>query len=131
LSAASELAEGLAAAARVRREALLDLAETVAAAGAEVAEPPRAATVLQRVSGPVGTFCLTEVVVTTATALAGGRRGWACVLGWDEEGALAAALVAAGRPPGARELADEALAAEATHRRERLHAVAATRVGGR
>ncbi|HEY4027527.1 MAG TPA: hypothetical protein VGO86_13950 [Candidatus Dormibacteraeota bacterium] len=128
---ANELAEGLAAAARVRREALLDLAETVAVAGAEVAEPPRAATVLLRLGGPAGEFSLTEVVVTTATALAGGRRGWACVLGWDEEGALAAALVAAARPAGARELARDAREAEGQERRERLAAVAATRVGAR
>jgi hypothetical protein len=123
------LIEGLAAAARVRRERLLDLAETVAAAGAEVAEAPAAATVMVRLRGPVGEFCLTEVVVTTATAVVAGRRAWACVLGWDEEGALACALLAAAGSREAGALAAEALRAEAAEREARLQAVASTRVG--
>jgi alpha-D-ribose 1-methylphosphonate 5-triphosphate synthase subunit PhnG len=123
------LAEGLAAAARVRREGLLDLAEAVAVRGAQVLEPPRAGTVLVRVRGAAGAFCLTEAVVTTATALAGGRRGWGCVLGWDEEGALACALLAAARTDEAVRLAEAALADEDAARRRRLAAVAATRVG--
>ena len=123
--------EGLSAAARVRREGLLDLAEAVAAGGAEVAvaEPPRAGTVMVRLRGPVGEFCLTEVVVTTATAVVAGRRGWACVMGWDEEGALACALLAAAGSAEAAALAGEALAAEAADHESRLRAVAATRVG--
>ncbi len=113
----------------MRRERLLDLAELVAARGAQVVEPPRAATVMIRLRGPVGTFCLTEAVVTTAEALVDGHLGWGCVLGWDEEGALACALLAAGRPDGAPELAQAALADEEAERRRRLEAVAATRVG--
>ena len=128
--AGGSLWEGLAAAARVRREELLDLAEEVADAGAQVLEPPRAGTVMIRLGGAVGTFCLTEAVVTTATALAGGRAGWGCVLGWDEEGALACALLAAARPEGSLRLAEAALADEEAGRRQRLEAVAATRVGG-
>jgi alpha-D-ribose 1-methylphosphonate 5-triphosphate synthase subunit PhnG len=125
------LIEGLAAAARVRRERLLDLAEGVATGEAEVsvAEPPRAGTVMVRLRGPIGEFCLTEVVVTTATAVVAGQRGWACVMGWDEEGALACALLAAAAPAAAAALADEALAAEAAERDARLQAVGATRVG--
>jgi alpha-D-ribose 1-methylphosphonate 5-triphosphate synthase subunit PhnG len=123
------LIEGLAAAARVRRERLLDLAEAVAAAGAEVVEPPHAGTVMVRLRGAAGEFCLTEVVVTTATAVVAGRRGWACAMGWDEEGALACALLAAAPSPEAAALAEEALAAEAAEREARLRAVAATRVG--
>ncbi|HKF76682.1 MAG TPA: hypothetical protein VKF59_11115 [Candidatus Dormibacteraeota bacterium] len=126
---APDLLEGLAAAARVRRERLLDLAEAVAAAGAEVVEPPRAGTVMVRLESRVGTFCLTEVVVTTATAVVSGRRAWACVMGWDEEGALACALLAAAGSREAMELAGAALADESAERRERLLAVAATRVG--
>jgi hypothetical protein len=127
--AARGLLEGLTAAARVRRERLLDLAEEVAAAGAEVVEPPRAGTVMIRLEGPVGTFCLTEAVVTTATAAVSGHSAWACVMGWDEEGALACALLAAAGVEEAMQLAEEALAAEAAERQERLLAVAATRVG--
>jgi hypothetical protein len=123
------LIEGLAAAARVRRERLLELAEAVAAAGADVVEPPRAGTVMVKLRGPVGELCLTEVVVTTATAVVAGRSAWACVMGWDEEGALACALLAAAGSPAAADLAEEALAAEAAEREERLRAVAATRVG--
>ena len=113
----------------MRRERLLDLAEAVAAAGAEVAEAPAAGTVMVRLRGPVGEFCLTEVVVTTATAVVAGRRAWACVLGWDEEGALACALLAADASPEASALAAEALRAEAADREARLQAVGATRVG--
>jgi alpha-D-ribose 1-methylphosphonate 5-triphosphate synthase subunit PhnG len=108
---------------------LLDLAEAVAGAGAEVAEPPRPATVMVRLQGPVGTFCLSEVVVTTCSALVDGRPGWACVMGWDPEGALACALLAAEQSVQARELAQAALADEEDARRRRMVAVAATRVG--
>jgi hypothetical protein len=50
-------------------------------------------------------------------------------MGWDEEGALACALLAAAGVEEAMQLAEEALAAEAAERQERLLAVAATRVG--
>jgi len=95
-----------------------------------VAEAPGAGTVMVRLRGPVGEFCLTEVVVTTAAAVVEGRRGWACVMGWDPEGALAAALLVAAASPEAAALAEEALAAEAAQRQARLQTVAATRVGG-
>ena len=94
-----------------------------------MAEPPRAGTVMVRLRGPVGEFCLTEVVVTTAAAVFAGRTGRACVMGWDEEGALACALLAAAASGEAAALAEEALAAEAADREARLRAVAATRVG--
>jgi hypothetical protein len=122
--------EGLAAAARVQRERLLDLAEGVAGSGAEVAEPPRPATVMIRLQGPVGTFSLSEVVVTTCSAVVDGRSGWACVMGWDPEGALACALLVAARSAPVQELAAAALAEEEEARRRRLAAVASTRVGG-
>ena len=96
----------LAAAARVRRERLLGLAEGVAAGGAE-----------------------TEVVATTVSAPAAGRQGWDRVTGRDEEGALARARAAAGRPEGVPELAEAALAWEEAERGACLGAVAAMRAG--
>ncbi|HEX6488241.1 MAG TPA: phosphonate C-P lyase system protein PhnG [Candidatus Dormibacteraeota bacterium] len=122
--------EGYAAAARVRREQLLDLAEDVAARE-EVAliHAPAAATVMLEVEGPVGAFCLTEVVITTVSVDVAGRAGWAAVLGYDEEGALAAAILDSTPSAPAEALAGEALAAEAAARAEQAALVGATKVG--
>jgi alpha-D-ribose 1-methylphosphonate 5-triphosphate synthase subunit PhnG len=121
--------EGLAAAARVRRPDLLALAEEVAlAAAVDLVDPPAAASVMLELESSVGTFCLTEVVVTTARVRAGEADGWGCVLGWDAEGALATALCDAAAGARAEDLARHALDVESAARRERLHAVAATKV---
>src|SRR5262249_54399017 len=129
------LIEGPAAAARVRRERLLDLAEAGAAAGAAGGGGPRARPRPGRPRGPDGAGCPSALGATRrpggvagGTAEIAGRRGWACVLGWDEEGALACALLAAAGSPEAEALAAEALRAEAAERRERLRAVAGTQV---
>jgi alpha-D-ribose 1-methylphosphonate 5-triphosphate synthase subunit PhnG len=122
-------AEGLAAAARVRRDDLLDLAEQVAAGGGvTVLEPPRPASVMVELDGPAGVFCFTEVVVTTARVQVEGAGGWGCALGWDAEGALAAALADAAGGGCAVELAEWALEDETAARLELALGVAATRV---
>jgi alpha-D-ribose 1-methylphosphonate 5-triphosphate synthase subunit PhnG len=123
-------AEGLAAAARVLREEMVAKAELIAAAGpVEVVVAPAAGSVTLQVASPVGAFNLTEVAVTTAEARVAGCAGWGCVLGWDEEGALAAALLDA--TPGADviALARRALEIEAAERDRQARAVATTRVG--
>ncbi|MBO0730107.1 MAG: phosphonate C-P lyase system protein PhnG, partial [Acidimicrobiaceae bacterium] len=118
-------AEGLAAAARCRREQLLALAEPLAATGStEVVSPPAAQSVMVEVATAVGECCLAEVVVTTASVLVSGSVGWACLLGWDEHGALAAALCDAVAAPDVDALAEEALAVEAADRRMTEAAVA-------
>lgn len=126
-ASAKERAEGLAAAARCRRTKLLALAEPLASV-ARVVEPPTAKTVMMEVATAVGPFCLAEVVVTTASVRIAEAVGWSCVLGWDEHGALAAALCDAVGGAGTDQLAAEALAAETAERREIEAAVATTRV---
>jgi alpha-D-ribose 1-methylphosphonate 5-triphosphate synthase subunit PhnG len=122
-------AEGLAAAARVRRGELLAAAERVAAVGGvTVVERPAPGTVMLELATAVGETCLSEVVVTTAAVTVADRPGWGCVLGWDDEGALAAALCDSGDPEAAAALAELALADEATARAATSAAVAATRV---
>lgn len=124
------LTEGLAAAARVRRDDLLDLAEQLASSQAvAVVEPPRGGTVMVELESPVGPFCFTEAVVTTALVTVDEREGWGCVLGWDEEGALAAALLDAAGAEAAAQLAEAALEDERGARELTQRAVAATRVG--
>lgn len=122
-------AEGLAAAARIDRLALLALAEPIAARGevtVEVAPEPR--TVMTMLDTPIGRQCLTEVVVTTATVTVAGTPGWGCVLGWDAEAALAAALADAADPAGADRLAEAALRAEEQQRSARVARVRMTRM---
>lgn len=121
--------EGLAAAARCRRAALLHLGETIAASEAvELVERPGPQTVMLELSCAIGAFCLGEAVVTTARVAVAGDSGFGCVMGFDAEAALAAALADAAGGAAADELADRALDDE---RRERLredHDVSATRV---
>ncbi len=122
-------AEGLAAAARCRRAALLELGESIAARGCvELVERPAAQTVMLELSSAVGTFCLGEAVVSSARVTVAGDAGFACVLGFDAEASLAAALADAAGGPASDELAERALADE---RQERLRGdddVAATRL---
>lgn len=124
------LIEGLAAAARVRRERLLDLAEAALAEAVDVQvlEAPEPATVMARFATGRGEQCVAEVVLTPTRVRIDGRQAWAVVLGWDEQAALAAAVVAAQRPESAMELAHAALEAEAEHRRAARETLAATRM---
>ena len=108
---------------------MLDLAEPVATEAVEVLEAPSAASVMVELQTPVGSFCFTEVVVTTARVEVAGREGWACVLGWDEEGALAAALLDAAPTPSVAQLVAGALSDEAADREAGARAFAATKVG--
>lgn len=123
--------EGLAAAVRVRRQEVLSEAEAVLLRSRiEVVRPPAAGSVMLEVDSPVGSFCLTEVVVTTAEVLVDGRSGWASVLGFDEEAAVAAAIIDGSGGGAAERLAGAALADEAEQAREEARMVAATRVDG-
>lgn len=125
-----KLSEGLAAAARVRREELLDFAEGIASStSVAVTRGPSAASVMLELEVPVGSFCFTEVVVTIAEVEVGGSAGWGCALGWDPEGALASALLDAEPTAAATSLAQLALADEEAERQRVRRAVAATRVG--
>lgn len=122
-------AEGLAAAARTLRGELVEAAEQVArTAAVDLVSVPAAASVMLELSSPVGDFCLTEVVVTTAEVRIAGRSGWGCVLGFDEEAALAGAILDATPAAGADRLAERALALEADHAAAEARAVATTRV---
>lgn len=78
---------------------------------------------------PIGEHCLTEVIVTSAEVTVGAAPGWACVMGWDPDAALAAALLDAGAPHAADELAERAIAAETEMRLDRRRDVEATWVG--
>jgi alpha-D-ribose 1-methylphosphonate 5-triphosphate synthase subunit PhnG len=125
-----ERSAGLAAAARVRREALIALADELAGGELpiETIDPPAPGTVLVEVETRAGAFCFTEVVVTTATIALGESVGWGCVLGYDREGALAGALLDAARDGRVEALAREALGAERTARAAFERALAGTRV---
>jgi alpha-D-ribose 1-methylphosphonate 5-triphosphate synthase subunit PhnG len=125
----AERASGLAAAARTRRDCLLSLAGVLRAeAPVHVVEAPAAAVVEVRLRTATGELPLVDAVVTTATVQVGADRGWACVLGWDDRAALAAAICDARPGDAVTALAAGALADE----RERAAAagaeVAATRV---
>jgi alpha-D-ribose 1-methylphosphonate 5-triphosphate synthase subunit PhnG len=129
-----ELSEGLAAAARVRRDELLDLAECVATSRqVTVTQRPAAGSVMLELEGPVGAFCFTEAVVTTARVEVRlepeARVGWGCAMGWDPEAALAIALLDAEPGAAAFSLARRALADEEAERLRLRRAVATTRVG--
>jgi alpha-D-ribose 1-methylphosphonate 5-triphosphate synthase subunit PhnG len=123
-----ERAGGLAAAARVLRADLISAAETVAARNrVEIVEAPAPGSVMVELETPVGSFCLTEVVVTRCAVRVAGRQGWAAVLGWDDEASLAAAILDA-EPAVAEPLATAALATEAGARAAEAAAIAATKV---
>lgn len=122
-------AEGLAAAARTLRPELVGRAEALARAEAvEVTRPPAPGSLMLELASPVGRFCFTEVVVTTSEVRVGGRAGWSCVLGYDEEAALAAAILDASAGAEVEGLARRALDAETQRASEEAVAVAGTRV---
>lgn len=122
-------AEGLAAAARTFRSELVERAELVAGAEAvEVTRSPAPGSVMLELASPVGRFCFTEVVVTSAEVRVQGRAGWSCVLGYDDEAALAAAILDASPGPEVEALAGRALDVEARQASEEARAVASTRV---
>ena len=128
-------AQGLAAAVRLRRAEVLRLADDVLeAAAVTVVQPPTPGSVMVELEQAVGAFCLAEVVVTEARVALHGTQGWASVMGFDETGALAAAVldVAAARSGPLSDaidaLCDEALRAEAELAAAELLAVAATEV---
>jgi len=128
-SAKELLSSGLAAAARVKRNDLLDLAERIAASQpVAVLEPPLARSVMLELGTTIGAFCFTEVVVTTASVRVGAADGWAAVMGFDQEAALAAALADAVDSQEVRDLAEAALGAEETERRRTAASMADTRV---
>jgi alpha-D-ribose 1-methylphosphonate 5-triphosphate synthase subunit PhnG len=123
-----ERSRGLAAAARVLRADLISAAETIAARNhVEVVEAPAPGSVMVELETPVGSFCLTEVVVTRCAVRVADNHGWAAVLGWDDEASLAAAIVDT-QPEVADPLTTAALAAEAGARAAEAAAVAATKV---
>lgn len=123
--------EGLAAAARVLRGELVEQAEGLAARRrCRVVDAPAAGSVMIEMESPVGAFCLTEVVVTTAKVEVDGAAGWGCILGFDEEAALAGALLDAVPGTEVEDLAQRALDREEREREEAARAVATTEVGG-
>ncbi len=123
------LSEGLAAAARVRRSELVALADDIAQrSDVDVVEVPTPGSVMVELDSSVGSFCFTEVVVTTARVRVAQSDGWGAVLGWDAEGALASALCDALADERVARLAEQALRDEDDARRERMRAVAATSV---
>ncbi len=125
-----ERSAGLAAAARVRRAALIALADEIGAGNAaiEVIDAPAPGSIVVEVDSRAGPFCFTEVVVTTATVALGESLGWACVMGYDREGALAGALLDALRDERVEALALAALADESAAQAAFERALAETRV---
>lgn len=128
-SAKERLSAGLAAAARVKRLELLDIAERIAgSAQVAVLQAPSASSVLVELGTPIGAFCFTEVVVTTASVRVDQASGWAAVMGFDQEAALAAAVADAVDSAEVRELARSALALEDEERARTATLMAVTRV---
>jgi alpha-D-ribose 1-methylphosphonate 5-triphosphate synthase subunit PhnG len=124
-----ERSAGLAAAARVYREELLALAgRTLTGAGVELLAPAEPGTIMLELESGAGTFCFTEVAITTARVRLDGADGWGCVLGFDREAAIASAVLDA-QPSGAVvRLAHGALEAEREARETQARGVARTRV---
>jgi len=128
-SGKEDLSAGLAAAARVKRSELLDVAERIARGEqVSIVEAPAARSVMLELGTAVGSFCFTEVVVTTASVRVGRSFGWAAVMGFDQEAALAAALADAVDSAEVHSLASTALASEETERRRTASVMALTRV---
>ena len=123
-------AAGLAAAARVRRADLLAAADGIAGAGqVEMLEAPVPRSVMLELETAAGAFCVSEVVVTTALVAVGGAEGWGCVMGWDDEGALAAATCSALADATVDEIARSALDDEREAAEREQADVAGTRLG--
>lgn len=121
--------EGLAAAARIDRPTLIALAEPIARRDdIQIVVSPEPSTVMTVLGTPVGEQCFAEVVVTTAQVVVAGTDGWGCVLGWDAEAALAAALIDAADPSAGDALAAEALQTESAQRAQRNAQVRRTRM---
>ncbi len=126
---AEERSAGLAAAARVRRDGLLALADReLASADAEIVAAPAPGSVMVELENAAGAFCFTEVVVTTASVRLDGAPGWGCVLGFDREAALAAALLDAHPSGELEELLRVALQVERQAEAREAQALAGTRV---
>jgi hypothetical protein len=107
----------------------VDSAEAIAeSAGVSVTEHPAAVSTLVELDSPVGAFCLAEVVLTTAAVVVDGEPGWGCVLGYDEEAALAAAICEAAGGHGVEQLARRSLAVEEAARERTRAALLATEV---
>ena len=122
-----ERAEGLAAAARVQRDALLALGNALADQHLiEVLNAPAAGSLVVELATEVGGFCLTEAIVTTASVRVDGRVGWASVAGWDDEAALAAAICDGWSDRSVEQLARDSLHQEAESRESEALAVART-----
>jgi alpha-D-ribose 1-methylphosphonate 5-triphosphate synthase subunit PhnG len=124
-----ERSAGLAAAARTQREELLALAgRALAGAEVELLAPPEPGTIMLELEGRAGTFCFTEVAITTARVRLDGAEGWGCVMGFDGEAAVASAVLDARPGDAVVRLARAALQAEAEAREARARGVARTRV---
>ncbi|HTV73977.1 MAG TPA: phosphonate C-P lyase system protein PhnG [Candidatus Acidoferrales bacterium] len=126
---APERSAGLAAAARLWRDDLIALGERVLdAASVEVTAMPAPGSVMMELAGEIGSFCFTEVVVTTASVCVDGASGWGCVMGYDREAALAAAVLDARATDEVESFAKAALAAEEEERMRLSRALAGTRI---
>jgi alpha-D-ribose 1-methylphosphonate 5-triphosphate synthase subunit PhnG len=93
-----------------------------------VTEAPAARSVMLEYESSIGSFCLGEVVVTTASVMLDDSSGWASVLGFDEAGALAAAICEARRGDETDALAEHALELEEEEGTRLQAAVARTEV---
>ncbi|MGP6155997.1 MAG: phosphonate C-P lyase system protein PhnG [Vulcanimicrobiaceae bacterium] len=126
---AEERSAGLAAAARVQREALLALADrALQGTAVELLEAPEPGTIMLELESRAGTFCFTEVAITTARVQLDGTEGWGCVMGFDREAAVASAVCDARPSDAVTRLAAEALEAERQAREAQARGVARTRV---
>jgi alpha-D-ribose 1-methylphosphonate 5-triphosphate synthase subunit PhnG len=126
---AQERSAGLAAAARVQRDELLALAGSLlAGAEVELLAPAEPGTIMLELESPAGTFCFTEVAITTARVRLDGAEGWGCVMGFDREAAVASAVLDAQPSAAVVRLAQAALEAERTARDTQTRGVARTRI---
>jgi alpha-D-ribose 1-methylphosphonate 5-triphosphate synthase subunit PhnG len=124
-----ERSAGLAAAARVCRDRLLALADdALQGSDVELVTPPEPSSIMMEFESGVGAFCFTEVVVTTASVRLAGAAGWGYVMGFDREGALAAAVLDADSTQAVERLVRAALAAEREERERLARELSRTRV---
>ncbi len=124
-----ERSAALAAAARTQREALIGLADALLfTIPAQVVSAPAAGSLMVELENAAGAFCFTEVVVTTAEVSLDGSNGWGCVLGFDREAALAAAILDARPDARLDDFLATALASEAAAREREASALVRTRV---